>query len=102
METDSKRFEKLWANTDFFKSGLNKMGYDTGDSASPIIPVILGSDAAALGFSRKLFDNGILATSVIFPAVPKNEARLRLCVTAAQDRSFLEECLDVFEKLNPK
>lgn len=101
METESSRFDKLWANTDFFKSELNKMGFNTGDSRSPIIPVILGSDETALGFSRKLFDYGILATPVIFPAVPKNEARLRLCVTAAQDRSFLEECLGIFERLRP-
>jgi glycine C-acetyltransferase len=99
MEKESERFEKLLANTDFFKSGLNKLGYDTGISHSPIIPIILGSDSTALGFSRKLFDNGILATPVIYPAVPKNEARLRLCVTASQDRPFLEECLEVFEKL---
>lgn len=101
METELSRFDKLWANTDFFKSELNKMGFNTGDSRSPIIPVILGSDETALGFSRKLFDYGILATPVIFPAVPKNEARLRLCVTAAQDRSFLEECLGIFERLRP-
>ena len=99
METESERFEKLLTNADFFKSGLNKLGYNTGISHSPIIPIILGSDSTALGFSRKLFDNGILATPVIYPAVPKNEARLRLCVTASQDRSFLEGCLDVFEKL---
>lgn len=99
MRNESERFTNLWENTKFFKSELNKMGYDTGISASPIIPVMLGSDASALGFSRKLFDNGILATPVVFPAVPKNEARLRLCVTAAQNRLFLEECLAVFKKL---
>ena len=99
METESERFKALWENTVFFKSELNKLGFNTGVSESPIIPVILGEDADALGFSRELFDNGILATPVVFPAVPKNEARLRLCVTAAQDKIFLEDCLSVFEKL---
>ncbi len=101
MQTDSERFEKLRTNTNFFRYELNKMGFNTGESVSPIIPVILGSDEAALGFSRKLFDHGLLATPVIFPAVPRNEARLRLCVTAAQDSSFLEECIRVFEILKP-
>lgn len=99
MESEPERFEKLWANYDFFISGLNQLGYDTGNSNSPIIPIIVGSDTSALEFSRKLFDNGILATPVIFPAVPKNEARLRLCVTAGQDKGFLAECLKVFDKL---
>ncbi len=99
MGNESERFEKLWGNTKFFISELNRIGYNTGVSSSPIVPVILGSDEMALGFSRKLFELGILATPVIYPAVPKNEARLRLCVTAAQDRLFLEECLGVFEKL---
>jgi len=102
MTTEPDRFDLLWENTRFFRSELNKMGYNTGVSASPIIPVILGSDATALKFSRSLFDNGILATPVIFPAVPKNEARLRLCATAAQDKVFLAECLTVFDKLRTK
>jgi 8-amino-7-oxononanoate synthase len=99
MKNEPERFDRLWENTYYFKSELNKMGYNTGVSTSPIIPVILGSDATALGFSRKLFDHGIIATPVIFPAVPKNEARLRLCVTAAQDESFLDDCLEVFKML---
>lgn len=99
MKNEPERFDRLWKNTDYFKSELNKMGYNTGVSTSPIIPVILGSDATALGFSRKLFDYGILATPVIFPAVPKNEARLRLCVTAAHDKSFLNSCLEIFNSL---
>jgi 8-amino-7-oxononanoate synthase len=99
MQSEPERFEKLWANYHYFISGLKQLGYCTGITQSPIIPVILGREEAALQFSRKLFDNGILATSVIFPAVPKNEARLRLCVTAAQDKCFLEQCLDVFDRL---
>jgi glycine C-acetyltransferase len=101
MEKEPDRFERLWSNYRYFISGLNELGYNTGFSESPIIPVILGSDESALQFSRKLFDNEILATSVIFPAVPKNEARLRLCVTAAQDKCFLQQCLDVFDRLKP-
>lgn len=102
MTTEPERFDRLWENTNFFKSELNKMGFDTGVSTSPIIPVILGDDAKALEFSRSLFDNGVLATPVIYPAVPKNEARLRLCITAAQTKSFLEECLTIFNKLKNK
>lgn len=100
MENEPERFDKLWRNTDFFISGLKKMGYNTGKSVSPIIPVMLGETDYALEFARKLFDHGILATPVVFPAVPKDEARLRLCITAAQDEDFLQECLDVFQELH--
>ena len=99
METEPERLEKLWFNYQFFKSGLKELGYNTGPSMSPIIPIILGSDESALELSRKLFDEGILATAVIFPAVPKTQARLRLCITAAQDKCFLEQCLEVFARL---
>jgi 7-keto-8-aminopelargonate synthetase-like enzyme len=99
IRNESGRIGKLRENTDYFRSGLKKSGYNTGMSATPILPVILGSDEAALSFSRYLFDCGILATPVIFPAVPKQEARLRLCVTAAQNRAFLDEVLAAFEKM---
>ena len=63
------------------------------------MPVILGSDEATLRFARKLFDNDILATPVLFPAVPRQEGRLRLCVTAAQEKTFLDEVIEVFKNL---
>ena len=101
METESERIDQLWENTAYFKAQLNNMGYNTGVSETPVIPVILGEDKDALAMSRKLFDHNILATPVIFPAVPKHEARLRLCITAAQCRGFLDECLEVFDKIKP-
>lgn len=99
LKMEPEKHEKLRANTNFFRSELQKLGYDTGLSSTPIIPVILGTDEAALSFSRKLFDHGILATPVVFPAVPKRQSRLRLCITAAQERSFLQEVVEVFRKL---
>jgi glycine C-acetyltransferase len=99
LKTEPERHKKLWANTNFFRTELQKLGYDTGLSSTPIIPVILGSEKAALSFSRKLFDYKILATPVVFPAVPKKQSRLRLCITAAQEKSFLAEVLEIFRKL---
>ncbi|MEO5603341.1 MAG: aminotransferase class I/II-fold pyridoxal phosphate-dependent enzyme [Cyclobacteriaceae bacterium] len=99
FQTEPERRKKLWANTQFFVSELQKSGFDTGLSSTPIIPVILGSDEAALSFSRKLFDRGVLATPVIFPAVPKQQSRLRLCITASQEKPFLQEVLDIFRQL---
>lgn len=99
METEPERRKKLWANTRYLRNELQDLGYNTGLSSSPIIPVILGRDEVTLSFSRKLFENGVLATPVLFPAVPKGQSRLRLCVTAAQDTSFLQEVVETFRKL---
>lgn len=102
MKNEPNRFEKLWSNTNFLKSELQKLEYNLGLSSSPIIPVIMGSDNNAMHFSKKLFDRSIIATPVVFPAVPKNQARLRLCVTAAQSPEFLEEVVEVFKDLKDK
>ena len=99
MKTELQRHQILRSNTEYLKSELEDLGYDTGHSTSPIIPVMLGQDEHAFSFSKKLFELGILATPVVFPAVPRNEARLRLCVTAGQDKHFLKEIVDVFRKL---
>ncbi len=99
MEAEPERHQILRSNTEYLKSELEELGYDTGLSSSPIIPLMLGQDEYALKFSKKLFEMGILATPVVFPAVPKNQARLRLCVTAAQDKSFLTEIVEVFREL---
>ena len=99
FQDEPEKQKKLWENTHYFTSELKNLGYDTGLSSTPIVPVILGADKMALSFSRKLFDHGVLATPVVFPAVPKQQARLRLCITAAQDKSFLHEVLNVFAEL---
>ena len=99
LETEPQRHQNLWENSAFLRSELEKLGFNIGLSTTPIIPVIFGSDDDTLTFARRLFDHGILATPVLFPAVAKNQSRLRLCATAAQDKAFLEEVLDVFKKL---
>jgi len=95
------RLERLQANAEFLLSGLKKMGYDTGASCSPIIPVILGGDESAYRTARLLHDRGILATAVVSPAVKAGTARLRLCSTAAMSRSCLDEILTAFEEIAP-
>jgi 8-amino-7-oxononanoate synthase len=99
LKKEPERHERLRVNAEYLRSALQSCGFDTGLSTTPIIPVILGSDQETLKFARRLFDHGILATPVLFPAVAKGQSRLRLCATAAQDRPFLEEVVDVFRKL---
>lgn len=99
FQQEPERFEKLKYNISYLRRGLNELGYNTGVSVSPIIPIILGADEIAYRMARKLFANGIIATPIIKPAVPPGGARLRLCVTAAQDETFLQQIIEGFREV---
>jgi 7-keto-8-aminopelargonate synthetase-like enzyme len=99
LKEEPERVAKIKHNADFLRSGLCSLGYDTGLSETAVIPVILNDETTTGLFARRLRDHGILATPVLFPAVPQDSARLRLCVTAAHTQEDLEYALDVFEKM---
>jgi glycine C-acetyltransferase len=96
---EPERVTKIKANGDFLRNGLRELGYNTGLSETAVIPVILNDERTTSLFARRLRDYGILAAPVLFPAVPQDSARLRLCVTAAHTSSHLEYALEVFEKM---
>ena len=99
LKEEPERVTRLTANANFLRSGLKQLGYDTGMSETPVIPVILGDEAAAAFCARRLRDLGVLVTPVMFPAVAQGAARLRLCVTAAHTSEHLSFALDAFRKL---
>jgi glycine C-acetyltransferase len=88
--------ERLWANTRFFKEGLQRLGFNTGLSESPITPVIAGEGAKAMLLSDKLFARGVFAQGIAFPTVAKDKARVRTIVTATHTREDLQYALDQF------
>jgi 8-amino-7-oxononanoate synthase len=96
LKREPERLKKLHHNADFLRSHLQVLGYHTGKSASPIIPIITGDEEVTCRLARELFRVGIIATAVIYPAVPRRSARLRLCVTAGHDEKSLQEILDAF------
>ncbi|HVB33923.1 MAG TPA: glycine C-acetyltransferase [Patescibacteria group bacterium] len=97
---DGERLVKrLWSNTKFFKRGLKRMGFDTGESQTPITPIMVGDAAKAFRFSQALFDEGIFAQGIGYPTVPEGRARLRTIVTAAHKRSDLERALEVIGRV---
>ena len=100
-QREPERLVSLRRNTDALRAGLRARGYDTGDSVSAIVPVLVGDEVAAWELARRLFDEGVLASAVVHPAVPRGAARLRLCATAAQSTTDLDEALDAFERSRP-
>jgi glycine C-acetyltransferase len=91
--------EQLWENTRFFKTGLEKHGFDTGMSESPITPVIVGDGTLAMTLSDRLFEEGVFAQGIAFPTVAKDKARVRTIVTATHSREDLQFALDVFKRV---
>ena len=99
MEASEERVKKLWANGDLLKAELKKAGFNTGNSETPITPVIIGEAQAAKDFSAKLFENGVFATAIVFPTVPKGTARVRAMVSAAHSQDDLSAGIDIFTKV---
>jgi 8-amino-7-oxononanoate synthase len=93
----SERIAKVFENANYLKTHLNRLGYSTGHTESPIIPVIVGNREKTLILSSKLYELGFLANPVIFPAVPPGGDRLRLCATAAQSKLMLDEVIFAFD-----
>ncbi len=99
LEKDDSLLKRLWKNADYFRGGLNDLGFDTGLSETPIIPVVVKDAAKAARFSKTLLDQGILVRSFGPPTVPENTARLRTIVSATHSRAELDYALETFAKV---
>lgn len=99
LEESTELVDRLWHNTDIFKSGMKSLGFDTGKSMTPITPVMLGDAKLAREFSRKLYDAGVFAMALGFPTVPKGMARIRVMISATHSADDLEQALDSFQKV---
>ncbi len=100
MLTESEALvDKLWKNTNYFKAELQKLGFDTGRTETPIIPIIIGEVAKAKEFSARLFEEGLFAMALGFPTVPRGTARVRVMNTAAHTRADLDLGLEIFARV---
>ena len=99
LEHEPQWMERLWANTRFFKAGLEALSFNIGISESPITPVIVGDGALAMTLSDKLFDAGVFAQGIGFPTVPQGKARVRTIVTATHTEDELQFALDAFRRV---
>ncbi len=104
LEEDGSLVEKLWENTNYFKQKINSLGFDTGNTQTPIIPIMIGDSAKAKQFSKLLFEKGIFALPIVFPMVAQGKARIRTQIRAdftKEDLDFaIEQIKSVGEELN--
>ncbi|MCU9613371.1 glycine C-acetyltransferase [Caldibacillus lycopersici] len=91
--------DRLWENGDYLKKGLKSLGFNIGDSETPITPCIVGDEKLTQTFSKRLFEEGVYAKSIVFPTVPKGTGRVRNMPTAAHTKEMLDQALTVYEKI---
>lgn len=102
LESEPERIENLWNNTRYFKSALAAAGFHTGESETPITPIMVGEASTAHAFSNELFEEGVFATGIGYPTVPQGKARVRTIVTAAHTREQLDRALEILTRVARK
>ena len=102
LESSTELVDRLWENTRYFKIGMKNLGFDIGQSITPITPVMLGEAVLAQQFSQELFSAGVFATPIWFPTVPTGKARIRVMISAAHSREDLDQGLAAFANVGKK
>lgn len=98
MEESDELIQRLWANTRFFQAELRALGFDLGPTQTPITPIMVGDERAAMAFSDQLFEEGVFAQGIAYPTVPRGKARVRTIVTAEHTQQDLEEALEALAR----
>ena len=99
IEREPDRRKRLWENTHFMKKELAAIGYDTGASASPVIPIVVGEDMDAYTMTMRLQEEGVFANPVVSPAVPPGRAMIRTSYMATHTREHLDRSLAALRKV---
>jgi len=99
LTESSELNEKLWENANYLKAGLVKLGFNIGDSETPITPCIIGEEVKTQEFSKRLYEEGVYAKSIVFPTVPKGTGRVRNMPSAAHTKEMLDQALVIYERV---
>lgn len=99
IEREPERRQQLWDNTRYMKRAFTDLGFDTGDSASPVIPLVVGDDMTAFRMTMRLQEEGVFANPVVSPAVPQGRAMIRTSYMATHTREHLDRALEAFAKV---
>jgi 7-keto-8-aminopelargonate synthetase-like enzyme len=98
MKTEPELRERLWHNKQRLQEGLDSLGFDTGTTTTPIIPIMVGPLVQTFQFWRALLDNGVFTNPVIPPAVPEGTSRIRISLMASHTDALIDEALEKIKK----
>lgn len=99
VQEEPEHLEKLWKNANKMHRELRRLGYNTLNSRTPIIPLLIGDDYTAFAFTQKLYERGVFATPVAKPAVPEGCALIRTSYMASHTDKDLDYVLEVLQDL---
>ena len=99
IEAEPDRRKQLWESTRYMKSELDRLGFETGESDSPVIPIVVGEDITSFAMSMRLLEEGVFVNPVISPAVPPGQTMIRTSYMATHERDHLDRALDSLAKV---
>jgi 8-amino-7-oxononanoate synthase len=99
VEREPERRKRLWENTEYMKHELGALGFDTGHSSSPVIPIVVGEDLASYTMTTRLGEEGVFVNPVVSPAVPPGRAMIRTSYMATHTREHLDRSLEALAKV---
>ena len=99
LMSSTELHDRLWENGRYLKEQLKALGFNIGNSETPITPVILGEEKLAQEFSKRLREEGVYCKSIVFPTVPLGTGRVRNMPTAAHTKEMLDEAIAIYEKV---
>jgi glycine C-acetyltransferase len=99
LENEPQHVKTLWENTKYFKKAMKDLGFNIGNSTTPITPVIVGESVVAKKLSARLYEEGVFALPIVFPMVAKDKARIRMIMNATLKREDLDFAIRAFEKI---
>ena len=102
LRDEPEHHAKLWHNTEYFRSEMQSLGFDTGVSETPIIPVMCGDSLLAKKLSNELYEKGIFALPIVYPMVAKNKARIRCMISSGLTKSDLDVVISTFANVGKK
>ena len=99
MQAEPERIDQLWKNTRKMHEGFKSIGFKIGTTQTPIVPILIGSEAKAFAFAQRLYEEGVFATPAIYPAVRYGEAIVRTSFMSSHTDEDLDKVLDIFAKI---
>jgi glycine C-acetyltransferase len=98
LEKEPQHVRRLWDNTGRFKKAMKDLGFDIGNSETPITPVMVGESGKAKRLSSRLFELGVFALPIVYPMVAQGKARIRTIMNAALTNEDIDFAVGAFEK----
>jgi glycine C-acetyltransferase len=99
LESEPQHVQTLWDRTGYFKGAMKDLGFNIGNSETPITPIIVGESGVAKKLSLRLFEEGVFALPIVYPMVARGKARIRTIMNAALTKEDLDSAIEAFEKI---